>query len=157
MAAIRQTVRERYLNFLDDWHAGERHLPYTIIAVLAILALGSVLVPMTLSAHEPALPDSRRELLAQRYVEAVGKVRGARTPAPTVEQAMRRFGVSGGKSCSEPIPALHEGLVVQPKPVGGVRRASYVPPAALEQLRVAMRVYCPARDARYAAWLQRRG
>lgn len=144
-------VRERYLRFTDDWQAGERHLAYTLFAVTAILMLGAIVVPLTLSANEP-LPSSQRVLLAERYVEAIAKVKDSTEPVPSVEQAAQTFGVSGGKSCSEPLPKLHLSFVVHPK--GGGR--SFVDPVAVERLRVAMRVYCPARDARYGTWLDAR-
>lgn len=142
-------VRERYLDFMDDWHTGERHLAYTLIAVSAILLLGAIIVPMTLSASKP-LPSSERELLAQRYVAAIAKVKGSKEPVPTVEQAMKTFGATGGKSCTEAIPKLHQGLIVRPK-----GRPSFVDQVGVERLRVTMRVYCPDRDDRYAAWLKK--
>ena len=149
-AAARASIRDRYLDFMDDWHTGERHLAYTLIAVSTILVLGGLIVPFTLKANEP-LPQSKRMLLAQRYVEAVGKVKGLKEPVPTVAQAAKTFGVSGGKSCSEAIPKLHASAIVRPK-----GRASFVDPVAVQHMRVVMRVYCPARDARYATWLKAR-
>lgn len=155
MTTIKASVRERYLNFMDDWHAGERHLAYTLIAVFTILAVGAVVVPLTLSAEEP-LPTSRRELLATRYVEAIAKVDGRTKEAPTVAEAMQAFGSDGGRSCSEAIPKLHAGLIVRRKPLRGRQRPSYLDRVALQELRTTMRVYCPARDARYGAWLKQR-
>lgn len=136
---------------MDDWESGERHLVYTIIAVTAILALGAITVPMTLSANEP-LPTSKRELLATRYVEAITKVKGSSEPVPTVEEAARAFGETGGTNCSEPIVELHKGFIVRPK-----GRPSYLDRVAMRRLRVAMRIYCPPRDVRYGAWLKARG
>lgn len=152
MEAIRETVqgsvRQRYDEFLDAWSRGERHLPYTILAVTFILAMGAVIVPLTLNATTvEALPKD--QLLAERYVEAIAKVRGSTEPVPSVEEAMKAFGSDGGEACSKPIPALHQQLLVRPK-----GRASFIDRVAQQRWRVTMRVYCPARDDRYAAWLK---
>lgn len=148
-AARGNGIRGQYHDFIDDWHAGERHLAYTVIAVTSILLLGAIMLPLTLSANEP-LPPSQRMLLAERYVEAIGKVKGSKEPVPTPEQVAKTFGVSGGTSCSEAIPKLHQGFIVRPK-----GRPSFVDQVAVQRLRVAMRVYCPERDQRYGAWLKK--
>jgi hypothetical protein len=146
---VRGTVRHRYDEFMDDWHEGERHLPYTIIAVVAILVLGAIIVPITLSATRIE-PTPEKQILAERYVDAISKVRGiAPGDIPTVAMAEKTFGTTGGDACTKPIPALHRQQVVHPKG----SRHSFVDKVGVEQLRTTMRVYCPARDDRYAAWL----
>lgn len=147
---VRDTVRHRYDEFMDDWHAGERHLPYTLLFVSVILILGAIIVPITLSATRIE-PTPQKQILAERYVEAIAKVRGvARTDIPTVAEAEKTFGTTGGDACTKPIPALHRALVVHPKGA----RASFVDRVGVQRLRTTMRVYCPARDERYAGWLR---
>jgi hypothetical protein len=145
---VRDTVRHRYDDFVDDWHEGQRHLPYTLLAVLAIVLLGAIIVPLTLSATRIE-PTPERELLAERYVTAAAAVGGDVRTLPTIEQAAKTYGTDGGDACSKPIPALHRDLATTPK---GSRR-SFVDPVAVKRLQVAMQTYCPAREPRYEKWL----
>lgn len=148
MTAIQRSVRERYLDFMDDWQAGERHLPYTLVAVTLVIVAAMLTIMPAIRADD-SLPATKRELLAERFVAEVSKVKGVE--APSVDQAVLTYGENGGATCTDPIPALHKGLIVRPK-----GRASYLDRAAQHRLRAAFRVYCPKRDASYATWLKKR-
>lgn len=148
MAAIRNSVRERYLDYMDEWEAGERHLAYTLVAVLVVLSIGAIMVPITFSADD-SLPPQVEMQLAQEYVAAVSKVEGA-TP-PDAEQVAMKLGATGGVACSKPIPQLHDGLIRRPK-----GRPSSLDKVAQAELRATMQVYCPKRDGSYATWLKKR-
>lgn len=146
-------ARPRRPKLVEDWQSGERHLAYTIIAVLLIGLLGAIIVPRTLSAEEPVL-ESRQDLLAQRYMEAIVKVPGA-TPPSSLQQVAKQFGTDGGDTCASTLDELRTSVVKRPAPVNGVARPSFIDPTALEQVRTALRVYCPARDAQFAAFVRK--
>lgn len=148
---VRDTVRHRYDDFVDDWQQGQRHLPYTILAVLAILLLGAIIVPLTVNATRIE-PTPERELLAERYVTAAAKVGGDVQTLPSIEEAAKTYGTDGGDACSKAIPALHADLATKVK---GSRRTS-VDPVSVARLKVAMRTYCPEREPRYTTWLAQR-
>jgi hypothetical protein len=144
--SVRGEVRHRYDDFVEEWEQGQRHLPYTILAVMAILLMGAIIVPITVSATRIE-PTPEREILAARYVDAVAAVRGSTEAVPSVRKVAKSFGTTGGDACTKPIPALSRDLVVRPK-----GRASFVDRAAVERAFVVMSVYCPGREDRYQAW-----
>lgn len=155
-STIKQAVRRRYLDFMDAWENGERHLAYTLIAVSAILGVGAVLVPVSLSGQGDLPTASDAQRLAGRYMEAIAKVPGT-TPPASAAAVIKQYGEDGGTTCSQPLPALFRTAVVQPPPAAdGTRRPSRIDRMELERIRTALRVYCPERDEQLAAFVRNR-
>jgi hypothetical protein len=130
---------------LEDWHSGERHLAYTLIACSAILLLGLIIVPLSLPEELPTPP--RKELLAQRYLRALPANAADR---PTPAKVQERFGADGGPACTAKIPATYQTLLVKRG------RARTFDRAAFAQMRIVHRVYCPDRAPEFNDYVRNR-
>lgn len=130
-----------------------RHLPYTIVAVTAIVLLGLVVVP--LSIPDPVPPAPRSEVLGEQYLVAFGApgspAVAAKLPVPSLAQVTKTYGADGGTACTGSLAEAYE-LVATVRGPGRVSfdRTEYA------RMRVAHSVYCPDRTKRFATWLKRR-
>jgi hypothetical protein len=147
-------LRERSARFLDRLQSSEhRDLTYTIVAIAIIVLLGAIIVPLTVSRSTTLPLASDAQSLAQQYLADVVKVKGV-TPPADAATVVHQYGTDGGTTCSSSLADLYQSAIVTPKPAPGTRGASHLDRTKLEQTRVALRVYCPKRDAQLARFLK---
>jgi hypothetical protein len=150
--ATKTSGRDRLRHELQS--SEHRALVYTVIAIVAIIVLGAIIVPLTVSRTSTLPVASDAQSLATQYLQAVAKVKGV-TPPANAATVVQQYGADGGKTCTTSLKDLYQDAIVKPKAVPGARGASHVDRVKLEQTRVALRVYCPKRDAQLATYLKR--
>lgn len=132
---------------------GERHLPYTVLGILAIAVLGAVVIP--LSIPEPLPETPKEQLLGERFLTewaAPGSPTVATgATAPPLDEVVKAYGTDGGTACTGTLAEAYATLLIK-KPGG----RQVVNKDAFAQMKVAHSVYCPGRTAQFAKFVQRR-
>jgi hypothetical protein len=132
---------------VDDWHSGERHLVYTIIACAAIMLVGLIVVP--LSIPEPLPGPERSQVLGERYLRAIPVNAADR---PTLDQVEKAYGDDGGKACTAKLADAYQLLVTK---VGKGPRTAFSK-AEHAKMRIVHRVYCPERTEEFSSYVRTR-
>lgn len=139
--------------FVDRFGRGERHLPYTVLGILAIALLGAIVVP--LSIPEPLPETPKEQLMAERFLVAWAAP-GSPTAtvgatAPTLDEVVKAYGTDGGTACTGALAEAYDPLVTK-TPGGGTSFDK----AGFARTKVVHSVYCPDRSPAFAKFVQRR-
>lgn len=134
-------------------HEQERHLPFTVLAVLGIALLGLVVVP--LSIPDPLPEPDPGQVMAERYLLAFAAP-GAPTlaqglKAPSSAEVMKTYGTDGGTACTGTLKDAYDTLVTTTASGG-----TAFDKAGFATMKVAHSVYCPDRTPKFAQFVQRR-
>lgn len=133
---------------------GERHLPYTILGVLAIALLGAIVVPLSIPEPLPPTPP-KEQLMGERFLAAWGApgspTAASGAAAPKLDEVIKAYGTDGGAACTGTLAQAYETLVTR-RPGGRVAFDK----AAFARMRVAHSVYCPGRTQPFATFMKRR-
>lgn len=140
-------------DLVDRIGRGERHLPYTILGVVAIALLGAIVVP--LSIPEPVVETPRDQVMGERFLiawAAPGSPTAASgATAPKLDEVVKAYGADGGTACTGTLADVYETLVTR-NPGGRVAFDK----AAFARTKVIHSVYCPGRTQAFATFMKRR-
>ena len=130
----------------EQWQRGDRHLVYTLIAIMGMALLGAIVVPLSIPDAPPGPP--REQVLGERYLAAISApdappaVRVNSSSTPTLDSVTSEFGADGGAACTAPVATTYATLLTK-RPGGGTAFDT----TALARAKVVQGVYCPDRTA----------
>ena len=132
---------------------GDRHFPYTILAVLGIVLLGLVVVPLSipdpLPEPDPAQVKGEQYLLA--FAASGSPTAAQKLEAPALDTVVSTYGTDGGTACTGSMAEAYDTLVT--KTAGG---GTTFDKAGFAQMKVAHSVYCPERSVGFGKFVARK-